>query len=300
MQQKYAYLKISDFTESYKSNVKYCESLDEMKRVIESNSDNEKYTIFEILNNAIRRIYFDIENIPYEKEELIYEIIKDLAEFMEIDSNNYALTLNKGSHHPGLSYHLTFPFKTHAENILNLVRQFKLKHPEYTNYIDECVYNSYRLFRVPNQYGLAPCYHEPKGWDNVRFYGVLRKDCEQNTEPSIKSYIKSSDIHRIQHGELKDLIIQNINNIPMLDKIFDSVPRKKLPLQVSSGPKMTETVIELMKCISENNNNIVTENITLTKENLNISENKFKLSTIKEIIFMAVICVMFTMIMTKK
>lgn len=296
MQQKYAYVKISEFKQAYKSNIRYCKSLDEMKREIESNSDNEDCSIFEVLENNIRRVYFDIENIPYEEEELIHEIIEDLAEFMEIDSNNYALTLNMGSHHPGLSYHLTFPFKTHAGNILNLVRQFKLKHPEYINYIDECVYNINRLFRVPNQYGLVQL-NERIGWlAPCKYYYGWKKDCKQE----MKSSKKSSDIHRIQRGELEDLIIQNINNIPILDKIFDSVSKKKLPLNVFSTPKMTNTIIELLKCVNGNNNDVIRENISLMKENLNVSENKFKLSTIRETIFMIVIFVMFIMIMMKK
>lgn len=296
MQQKYAYVKISEFRQAYKENVRYCKSLDEMKREIESNADDRECSIFEVLENNIRRVYFDIENIPYDKEETIHEIIKDLAEFMEVDSNNYALTLNMGSHHPGLSYHLTFPFKTHAGNILNLVRQFKLKHPEYINYIDECVYNINRLFRVPNQYGIVELNERIGLLGPCKYYYGLKKECKENT----KSSEKSSDIHRIQRGELEDLIIQNINNIPMLDKIFDSVSKKKLPLNVFSTPKMTNTIIELLKYVNENNNDVVRENISLMKENLNVSENKFKLNTFREMIFVMVIFVMFTMIMLKK
>lgn len=271
MQQKYAYVKISEFKQAYGTNVRYCESLDEMKREIESNSNNRNYSIFEVLENNIRRVYFDIENVPRDEEELIYDMIEDLAEFIGIDSNNYALTLNTGSHHPGLSYHLTFPFKTYALNILNLIRQFKLKYPKYINYIDECVYNNKRLFRTPNQYGLVE----------------MKSD-------------NSPDIHRIQRGELEDLIIQNINNIPMLDKTFDSVSTKKLPMNIFSAPRMTNTIVDLLKCVNENNNGVIRENISLVKENLNVSGNKFKLSTIREITYMMVIFVMFTIIMCKK
>lgn len=271
MQQKYAYVEISEFKQAYGTNVRYCESLDEMKREIESNSNNRKYSIFEVLENNIRRVYFDIENIPRDEDEIIYDMIDDLAEFIGIDPNSCALTLNVGSHHPGLSYHLTFPFKTCALNILNLVRQFKLKYPKYINYIDECVYNNKRLFRAPNQYALV----------EVHAGNAL-------------------DIHRIQCGKLEDLIIQNINNIPMLDKEFDSVSTKKLPMNIFSAHRMTNNIVDLLKCVNENNNDVIKENISLVKENLNVSGNKFKLSTIRETIFMMVIFVMFTIIMCKK
>lgn len=294
MQQKYAYVRISNFKESYKRNKKYCDSINEMKQIIENNKNTPDLSIFEVLENNIRRVYFDIEKIPFEEDKMIYDIITRLATFMKIDPNNYALTLNTGSHHPGLSYHLTFPFKTHASNILNLVRSFKLKYPEYTEYIDECVYNVNRLFRVPYQYGIAVD-------DEVNGSLALSKWMCYNTTHGTDTIEvdKYKDVHRIQYGRLEDLIIQNINEIPMLEKVFNSVSYKKLPMRNISYPKMTNTIIELMQNVNDNNHETIKENICLLKEDINTSRHKYNIGTIKEIIHVMCIFIMFVILMLK-
>ena len=293
MQQKYTYVRISNFRESYKQNRKYCDSINEMKQIIEDNKNTPDLSIFEVLENNIRRVYFDIEKIPIEEDKMIYDIITRLATFMKIDPNNYALTLNTGSHHPGLSYHLTFPFKTHAGNILNLVRSFKLEYPEYTEYIDECVYNKNRLFRVPDQYGIA-VYDEIKGSLAQSKWYYNRSDDINTIEVD-----KYKDVHRIQYGRLEDLIIQNINEIPMLEKIFTSVSLKKLPMHSISYPKMTNTIADLIQLVNDNNHDMIKENICLLKEGINTSRHKYNIGTIKEIFHMMCIFVMFVILMFK-
>ena len=286
----YAYVRISNFNESYKKNRKYCNDVEELMNVVNDNKKTPDLSIFEVLENGIRRIYFDIENIPFDKEFAIYKIIQRLAEFMEISPDIYALTLNKGSHHEGLSYHLTFPFKTHATNILNMVRSFKLKYPKYVEYIDECVYNVNRLFRLPNQYGIVE-YDEIKG--NLapsKYY------YHATPEKNIRS-VKYCDVHRIVNGKFEDLIIQNISNIPMLNKTFGHVSTKKLPMHNISYPKMTNTIVELMKELSDNNHEMVKKNISLLKEDLNVSKHKYNVDTVKEIIYVIIIFIMFMTLM---
>lgn len=287
----YAYVRISNFKESYKQNRKYCSNIGELMSVVDDNKNTPNLSIFEVLENSIRRVYFDIENIPFDRENVIYEIIQKLAEFMEISPDTYGLTLNKGSHHKGLSYHLTFPFKTHATNILNLVRSFKLQYPEYVEYIDECVYSTNRLFRLPNQYGIVE-YDEIKGKlaPSKWYYNTT-------SEKERKRLDKYRDVHRIVNGKFEDLIIQNIDNIPMLNKMFGHVSTKKLPMHNISYPKMTNTIVELMKELSGNNHETVKENISLLKEDLNVSKHKYNVDTVKEIIYVIIIFIMFMTLM---
>lgn len=288
----YAYVRISNFKEAYKQNRKYCSNIDELMSVVNDNKNTPDRCIFEVLENSIRRVYFDIENIPFDQEDIIYKIIQKLAEFMEISPDNYALTLNKGSHHIGLSYHLTFPFKTHTTNILNMLRSFKLKYPEYVEYIDECVYNTNRLFRLPNQYGISK-YNEIRG--NL----APSKWYYNGTEKTVPNENKYNDVHRIVNGKFEELIIQNISDIPMLNKIFGYVSRKKLPMHNISYPKMTNTVIELMKELNDNNNETVKENISLLKEDLNNSKHKYNVDAVKEIFYVILMFIMFIALMPR-
>ena len=68
--------------------------------------DNANYSMLEILTDDKVRMYFDIENIPRDNKEMIYEIIDKIYEIMQLkdrDTYNYTLTFNPNSHHEGLS-----------------------------------------------------------------------------------------------------------------------------------------------------------------------------------------------------
>jgi hypothetical protein len=309
MQQKYVYLNIPTFALAYKRNRQYCKSVDELVQVIENNKNMKgricHTSIYEVLEKDIRRVYFDIEKIPFERKDMIYDIIKRLAEFLEIDPNDYALTLNTGSRlHPGLSYHLTFPYKTLASNILNLVRTFKLKYPEYTDYIDEAVYSKDRLFRMPDQYGID-AFDEFDGELMTKTRRTKVKVSDTNNDGNKSTPLsellsaerkaakrKRKDVHRIKHGVLKDLIIQNINDIPMLGKIFKCVPRYKLPTTRTSLPAMSNTVMDLL-------GNIIDIQHDMTKENMIVSRQKYKFGTFKEITYVVLLFIMIVILMFK-
>ena len=51
----------------------------------------------EVLSGQVRKIYMDVENIPFDKTEVINDIITKFAAFMKIPSDNYCLTFNKNS-----------------------------------------------------------------------------------------------------------------------------------------------------------------------------------------------------------
>lgn len=286
----FAYVRISDFREAYRRNRKYCNHVEELLEVINENEKTPNLSLYEVLENSIRRIYFDIERIPTNEDKLIYDIIRDLSAFMEIDAENYGLTLNKGSHHEGLSYHLTFPYKTHAENILNLIRKFKLKYPKYNDYIDECVYNVNRLFRLPNQYGLVEINEKVGHLDDCFTHSPIP---ENKNEEALKR--KLIDVHRIQHGKMEDMIIQNYANLPMYNKIFERTSYKKLPKHMISYPIMNKTIIELMTTISNNNQEIIKENVLLTKQNLEETHSILNVNLIREMIY---VVLTFILVMT--
>ena len=286
----FAYVRISDFREAYKSNRKYCNHVEELLEVINENEKTPNLSLYEVLENSIRRIYFDIERIPTNEDKLIYDIIRDLSAFMEINADNYGLTLNKGSHHEGLSYHLTFPYKTHAENILNLVRKFKLKYPKYNDYIDECVYNVNRLFRLPNQYGLVEINEIVGHLDDCFTHSPIPKN---KNEEALKRNLL--DVHRIQHGTMEDMIIQNYDKLPMYNKIFERTSTKRLPKHAISYPIMNKTIIELMTAINNNNQEIIRENVSLTKQNLEETHKIHNTNLIREIIY---VVLTFILVMT--
>ena len=73
----------ASFKENTPSNYKYYDSIKEM---IPDVMDKETST-FEILDKPIRRIYLDLENIPDEKTNLVYDLINDFKKLLKIDDN---------------------------------------------------------------------------------------------------------------------------------------------------------------------------------------------------------------------
>lgn len=173
--------------------------------------DNVNYSMLEILTNDIVRMYFDIENIPRDKEEMIYEIIDKIYEIIKIDSTksyfedyekykNYALTFNNNSHHEGLSYHLYLPIISTKTDIYNFIKLFNYKTDyKYANMIDYRVYGKNRLFRT------------------------VGSRCPSKFKPFNPR--NQEDYHKLIKGELADTVIQNYNK---LDLIFECKITKEL------------------------------------------------------------------------
>lgn len=211
-----------------------CATVQELKDLATKFNLN-RLTTYELLTNPRRRIYLDIENIPSDQPELITKLIDDWCKFIEVPNENISYTFNSGSHHEGLSYHVFIPYATYGFNILNGIRKFKCEHPEYVNYVDEKVYNRNRLFRLPDQRGAEPdsAYKPGKGRDD--------------------------DVHKIVQGTWEECVIQNIDGLPDLNKIFEFTTdtemknkgakrdEKKFP---TSGPRNRDAAVELAKvCI---------------------------------------------------
>ena len=114
--------------------------------------DNVNYSMLEILTDDKVRMYFDIENIPRDNKEMIYEIIDKIYEIMQLKDREiykYTLTFNNNSHHEGLSYHLFIPVVSTKTSIYNFIKLFNHRTDyKYVNMIDYRVYGKNRLFRT--------------------------------------------------------------------------------------------------------------------------------------------------------
>lgn len=182
-----------------KRNIITCSLSDYIKLLTEQASpDNKNVEIHDNLNNSLLeiltdntvRMYFDIENIPRDNPDMIYEIIKEMLNMLKIDYDKfeYALTHNANSHHEGLSYHLFFPFKTTKLEIRKFIMLFNYQtNNKYIEYIDYRVYGSNRLFRT------------------------VGSRCPGKSKPY--SPRNPIDYHVLVKGKLEDTIIQNYGRL---------------------------------------------------------------------------------------
>ena len=173
--------------------------------------DNVNYSMLEILTKDEVRMYFDIENIPKDNKEMIYEIINKIYEIMQLKNKvssedyekyrQYALTFNNNSHHEGLSYHLYLPIKSHKKDIYNFIKLFNYRTDyKYVDMIDYRVYGKNRLFRTVGS--RCPSKSNP-------FYTPRNQE----------------DYHKLIKGGLDDTVIQNHNG---LDLVFKCKTTKEL------------------------------------------------------------------------
>lgn len=196
MDQKEQKIKIVNLKRSYKDNIRSTwKSFSTVDEVMADVNDKSTCTL-EVLDkneNMFRKLYFDIENIPKDKENMIYDLINDISDFLKIDKDQYALTYNSNSHaHPGLSYHLYFPYKMNYLDMKKLVVLIKTKYPQYADYIDDSVYSSIRLFRLPNN-------------GKVTGRGV-----------------NNNDFHQIVKGQFNETLIQMTDELPEFDQFPDN------------------------------------------------------------------------------
>lgn len=170
------------YTESTPSKYSY---YDDIQSAMNDINDTTTCTL-EVLTTLNRKIYLDIENVPDDKPDLINQIVTDFMTFMNINGS-YCLTYNKNSaQHEGLSYHVIIPYVMRLGELKQCVIMFKTRYPEYDDYVDELVYSTLRLFRLPNQGKVTG-----KGIDN-------------------------DDAHILMKGTLEEAFIQITDGFPLL------------------------------------------------------------------------------------
>ena len=197
-----------------------------MKKLLCDLKKRRPYSYFEILPKTCK-LYFDIENIPIENENLIKKIITDLQTYITTvipiteELLEYVLTKNSNStRHIGLSYHLIFyKIAMDKKDISNLVKIFLLeeKYREYQKYLDLHAYEHNQLFRLPYQ---------------------------KNINPNTNQTNLENDYHKIVYGELKDSIIQETNECrffrPQFGKICQTIRNSKRFYSKEYGAKNCE------------------------------------------------------------
>ena len=162
--------------------------------------DNVNYSMLEILTDDEVRMYFDIENIPRDNKEMIYEIIDKIYEIMQLKDREiykYTLTFNNNSHHKGLSYHLFVPVISTKTDIYNFIKLFNHRTDyKYVNMIDYRVYGKNRLFRT------------------------VGSRCPSKFKPFTPR--NQEDYHKLIEGRLISSIIQNISKLDLVFKCESS------------------------------------------------------------------------------
>ena len=162
--------------------------------------DNVNYSMLEILTDDKVRMYFDIENIPRDNKEMIYEIIDKIYEIMQLkdrETYKYTLTFNNNSHHEGLSYHLFIPVVSTKTDIYNFIKLFNHRTDyKYVDMIDYRVYGKNRLFRTVGS--RCPSKFKPYNPRNQK------------------------DYHKLIEGRLISSIIQNTSKLDLVFKCESS------------------------------------------------------------------------------
>ena len=188
--------------------------------------------------------YFDIEKIPVDQPNLIYDLIGDLRTWFSKETGEemgeYILTHNKHSvSHEGLSYHLIFyERKTTQDNILNLLNNFLEAHPEYVTYMDGSVYSKDRLFRSVNQIGVDKKNKRLSQYEED-MHVIINKD--QNDESIAQS------------------IIQNIKDCKSIDHNFEAVkrPRSRHISNFTTTSKLKQPTIIIHNHINKDDDKFV-------------------------------------------
>ncbi len=161
-------IKYIDIEHSYIENISYHYKHTTIEEHINTikNIDNS-FSRFEVIENyATNKIYFDIEGIEHEKDKLIFDIVAEIINKLNIffycertlnNDNVYKIiTENINSHgHEGRSYHVILSnVYTRTTNLKDFVNYY-ISHEFYGyQYIDNSVYSSNRLFRCVNQPGI--------------------------------------------------------------------------------------------------------------------------------------------------
>lgn len=208
-------------------------SLDNAINFISNNyfNINSANTLCEILSQYVR-VFFDLENIPEDKPNLIYEIINDFIKYCKADKLHYnnddriIITQNLNSKHKGLSYHIYLPIMMNIDELRKIQLLFNVKYNKYCKYIDNIVYHKYRFFRCPGQI-------EPTLTNT--YYENILKNNKINNKFSYHKFIKIGIINnsKIIYNDykeknlkicIKNSLIQNykdLNYIKLNNKLFD-------------------------------------------------------------------------------
>ena len=167
----------------------------------EITSRRNNVTTYEVLHNANRKIYLDIDAIPSYEDMLT--LVKDFKDFAKI-SSDYVITRNDMSNHGLLSFHVIFNTYTTVSNMKNLVNNFKFttKH-KFAHCIDISVYKLNQLFRLPYQHGQVETnQHKIVYWSDP-CYEKLQKETKKYHE-TIKKIEELGELRKKRDKKISD------------------------------------------------------------------------------------------------
>jgi len=262
-------IKKTYYENNYLNYIKYYSLEDVTKEILD-----ESACTFEVLNSDLRKIYMDIEYIPFESSELIYDIISKFKEFTGMDDDiKYSISRNDGSEHTGLSYHVVFQCHMHYIDVKHLIKAFCLENIDpkddsksYANYIDDSVYGKGRLFRLPFNFGIP---NNPK--TQLPEDEVL---CKENVHKIINDMpLESFLINYI--AEVPEFKSEKVNEVLKYHRLERTRKRKEIVAQksdsISSSKLMQNTIISAVERLTSD-----MEGLKATNEKLiSVVENLF-------------------------
>ena len=144
---------------------KVCDLVDSLMKLDESKTPVTTTSKYEVLYETVRKIYLDIERIPFSDENVVFELLTDINKFFRKkcgdqmkDDMKFIITYNKSSaNHSGKSYHAYCTNYCMNYKILrNTVAEFvNTDGMQYKDYVDCSVYSKNRLFKMPYYIGIV-------------------------------------------------------------------------------------------------------------------------------------------------
>lgn len=153
---------INSFSEASSKNFKSISMQSECEHLCEEKLITS-FSRYEVLGYRWK-LMLDIERIPFDKPDMIYDIIENFNKFMKhknavkVDMD-YVLTMNTSSpNHKGLSYHLIFyEYSALRDMIKYCLLEFVHTDfgKEFIDYIDTSIYTNNRLMKLPYYIGIT-------------------------------------------------------------------------------------------------------------------------------------------------
>lgn len=123
-----------------------------------------EYSRYEVLQQKIRKMYFDFDGVPEDQFSLFREFVEDYNNYL-IDKDyikspiEFVITTNsRSTNHPGLGSHIIAKSTTmDVSKQHTLLLGFLTEFPgavKYKEYVDVSVYSSLQLFKLPHFIGL--------------------------------------------------------------------------------------------------------------------------------------------------
>ena len=193
---------------------------------------NKKTSIYEIIKkNDTIKFFMDIEKVPKEAPYLIFEIAEKFKNYMSTEHNinftDYIVTINLESNtHNGFSYHVIYDgvYST-IYDVGAFVNDFTLKN-NFVDFIDNSVYTSVRLFKLPLQFGVNSKGKHKRDKSSLNYHQLFYHKTQSAL--TIQQNFMNQDINSI-FPNITINLIKNIHTKDFIEKtIIQNVPPNSL------------------------------------------------------------------------